>query len=127
MKLVEPRAELEPVGGLELLPGEQHPRTDHLDALEGVGVEQPLHHLAVEQRERELLVVALHAEAAVEVVVLELDVVQAEMVTEPVQEVLVPELETRACGRNRRERTGEPVVLLGTVAATVTGLVVVPV
>ena len=77
--------------GASLHVGDQHPRPDDLDVVETgegiavVGREQPLHHLAVEQGEGELLVFAVHVKAAVEVVVLELHVVVVEVVDEPGQ------------------------------------------
>src|SRR5690242_10796853 len=110
LELIEPRAELEPTGGVALLPGEQNPRPDNFDALERVGFEEPLHHLTVEQRERELLLAAYHTEAPVEVVVLELDVVQTEMTPEAREEVLVRQSQGRAAGRHGQQRARETVV-----------------
>src|SRR5262245_9801122 len=117
MELLEPAAERQPPRRIELVGGHEHPRAVDLEGLEGRRTEQPLHHPAVEQGERELLVAALHAEPAVEVVVLELDVVQTEVVAEPGEEVLEAELEPRARSRDRREGAREPVVAPGTVAA----------
>src|SRR5438552_1333404 len=55
VELVEPRAEIRPAIGVEPRCGEQGPRADQLEALEPVAVVEPLHHLPVEQREGELL------------------------------------------------------------------------
>ena len=88
--------------GSRCLDDEEHPRPDDFDALEGVGLEEPLHHLTVEQRECELLVVALHPEAAVEIVVLELDVVQTEMTRRSVKNLRGQ----RRSGGRGRDRQG---------------------
>src|SRR5438128_5936300 len=119
VELVEPRTELEPARGFQRFAGEQDPRPDDLDALEAAGVEQPLHHLAVEQRERELLFAALHTEAPVEVVVLELDVVHAEMIAETRQEILVREMQGRARGRDRQQSARKAVVRARNLALSV--------
>jgi hypothetical protein len=110
------------------LPGrDQHERPDDLERVDAADRQQELHHASVEQRERELLVLAPHAERTVEVFVLELDVVEADRGTNARQDVLVPDPQRRAVGRDGHRRAGEAVVVTGAVAVRVGRLVVVPV
>ena len=127
MELIEPAPEVEPSRRFELGSSEEQPRLVDLDAVEAVGTEQPLHHVPVEQRERELLVVALDPKAPVEVVVLEFDVMKSKMAAEPGQEVFVSEPQTGTRRRDGRERTREAVVVAAPRAVPIRAVVVVPV
>ena len=54
MKGVEPAAEGQPYRRVEPRSGEQHPRADDLEAVEAVALQEPLHHWASSNAEREL-------------------------------------------------------------------------
>ena len=111
MEAVEPGAEVEPPSRAQARRCDQHEWSDDFDVWHAVVVEEPLHHLAVEEGERELLILAAHVEAAIEVVVLELHVVMPEMIAEPGHEVLVGEAQGRARGGDGQDCTREAVVL----------------